>query len=103
MSQTPDPMTPAREALLAYAKAWTYPVIGNEDVPVMNGLFEDAARRATTAVLLPEDPPMFTEWLKTLRNAPRASVEWEDVLFSVADYFGLCDAFLTGSCLDPDA
>ena len=35
-------MTPARVALLAFAKAWTYPILGNEDVPVMRRLFDDA-------------------------------------------------------------
>jgi hypothetical protein len=35
-------MTPARKALLAFAKAWTYPILGNEDVPVTNRLFEQA-------------------------------------------------------------
>jgi hypothetical protein len=32
-------MRPARAALLAFAKAWTYPVRGTEGVPVANGLF----------------------------------------------------------------
>jgi hypothetical protein len=89
MNEPSDPMTPAREALLAYARAWTYPVIGNEDVPVMKGLFEDAARLAQNAVLVPEDPPMFAGWLKTLHEERQASQEWEDALFAMADYFGL--------------
>jgi hypothetical protein len=29
-----EAITPARRALLAFAKAWTYPILGNEDVPV---------------------------------------------------------------------
>lgn len=35
-------MTPARVTLLAFAKAWTYPILGNEDVRVVDGLFEQA-------------------------------------------------------------
>jgi hypothetical protein len=35
-------MTPARNALLAFAEAWTNPILGNEDVPVTNRLFEQA-------------------------------------------------------------
>jgi hypothetical protein len=35
-------MTPARTALLAFAKVWTYPILGNEDVPVVDDLFERA-------------------------------------------------------------
>lgn len=82
-------MTRAREALLAYAKAWTYPVIGNEDVPIMRRLFADAAQLAQTAELSPGDPPTFAEWLSALREAPQASPRWEDTLFAVTDYFKL--------------
>jgi len=76
-------MTPAREALFAYARAWTYPVIGNEDVRVMQRLFADATRLGQTAELLPGDPPIFGEWLKVLREAPQASPRWEEALFAV--------------------
>jgi hypothetical protein len=39
-----DTMTPARKALLAFAKAWTYPILGNEDVPVTNRLLRKLVR-----------------------------------------------------------
>jgi hypothetical protein len=81
-------MTPARKALLAYAEAWTYPVIGNADVPVMEGLFSEARELAKDAAIGADDPPIFADWLKTLREAGQNSEEYEDALFAVADYFG---------------
>ena len=62
------PMTPARKALLAFAKAWTYPILGNEDVPVTNRLFEQAYALAKDAAVSSADPPEFEEWLKTLHE-----------------------------------
>ena len=83
-------MTPAREALLAFAKAWTYPILGNEDVPVVNRLFEQAEALAKDAAATAADPPEFAGWLAVLRDKSReGSDEWEDTLHAVADYFGL--------------
>jgi hypothetical protein len=84
-----DYMTPARKALLAYGKAWTYPILGNEDVPVMQQLFKEAQELASNVAVNPDDPPIFEQWLKTFREARRNSDEWEDALFAVSDYFGL--------------
>jgi hypothetical protein len=82
------PMTPARKALLAYAKAWTYPVLGNEDGRVVDRLFEEARELANAAATRLDDPPNFAEWLATLKAHPNLDA-WEDTLFAVTDYFGL--------------
>ena len=83
-------MTPPREALLAFAKAWTYPILGNEDVPVTNRLFEQAEALADDAAATAADPPEFAGWLAVLRDKSReGSDEWEDTLHAAADYFGL--------------
>ena len=85
-----DAMTPAREALLAFAKAWTYPILGNEDVPVMKRLFEQANGLAKDTAVSTSDPPEFAGWLQILRDkARKGSNEWEDTLHAVTDYFGL--------------
>jgi hypothetical protein len=82
--------TPARRALLAFADAWTYPILGNEDVPVMRRLFEKAQALAEAASASAADPPEFAEWLEILRDESRkGSNEWEDTLQIVTDYFGL--------------
>jgi hypothetical protein len=83
-------MTPARVALLAFAKTWTYPVLGNEDVRVVDGLFEQARALAKNVAASPADPPEFAGWLEILREEPRGQLnEWEDTLHAVTDYFGL--------------
>jgi hypothetical protein len=83
-------MTPARKALLAYAEAWTYPILGNEDVPVTRRLFEQARALAKNGVASKADPPEFAGWLEILRDEAReGSNEWEDTLHAVTDYFGL--------------
>jgi hypothetical protein len=83
-------MTPARRALLAFAEAWTYPILGNEDVPVTNCLFEQARALAKDVAASMADPPEFAEWLEILRDRSRdGSNEWEDTLHAVTDYFGL--------------
>ena len=83
-------MTPAREALLAFAKAWTYPILGNEDVPVTNRLFEEARALAKDAAPSAADPPEFAGWLEILRDKSRdGSDESEETLHAVTDYFGL--------------
>jgi hypothetical protein len=83
-------MTPARKALLAFTDAWTYPILANEDVPVMNRLFEQARALAKDAATSMADPPEFTGWLEILRDKSRdGSHEWEDTLHAVTDYFGL--------------
>jgi hypothetical protein len=89
----PDPsagarLTPARRALIAYAEAWTYPILGNEDVPVVHRLFGEAYELARGASPSLDDPPVFGQWLKTLREARHGSEDWEDVLFAVAEHFG---------------
>jgi hypothetical protein len=38
-------ITPARVALLASEKAWTYPILGNEDMPVIRGAFSTTLAR----------------------------------------------------------
>ena len=75
--------------MLASAEAWTYPVIANEDVRVVDRLFVEANALARSATIEPQDPPEFSAWLKTLREAHHGSDEWEDALFAVTDYFGL--------------
>jgi len=88
----PEPgmaMTSARKALLAYGEAWTTPILGNEDVPFVERLFEAAREQARQAVLSPEDPSEFARWLKTLLGARENLEAWEDTLFEIADYFGL--------------
>ncbi len=83
-------MTPARVALLAFAKAWTYPILGNEDVRVVDGLFEQARAIAKNVAASAADPPEFAAWLEILRDKPRGRLlEWEDTLHAVTDYFGL--------------
>ena len=64
-------MTQAREALLAYAKAWTYPILGNEDVPVMRRLFEEAQALSKDAAASTADPPEFAGWLAILCDKSR--------------------------------
>lgn len=75
--------------MLAFAKAWTYPVLGNEDLPVTNRLFRKAEELARDATAGADDPPEFEGWLKTLREAREGSNAWEDTLHAVTDYFGL--------------
>jgi hypothetical protein len=83
-------MTPARMALLAFAKAWTYPILGNEDVPVVDGLFEQARALAKNVVASAADPPEFAGWLDILRDKPDGRLlVWEETLHAVTDYFGL--------------
>ena len=85
-----ETITPARRALLAFAKAWTYPILGNEDVPVMRRLLDQAQALAKVAAPSAADPPEFAGWLEILRDEPRkGSIEWEDTLHAVTDYFGL--------------
>jgi hypothetical protein len=85
-----ETMTQAREALVAFAKAWTYPILGNEDVPVMRRLFEEARALSKNAAASPADPPEFAGWLAILCDKSRdGSHEWEDTLHAVTDYFGL--------------
>jgi hypothetical protein len=84
-----ETMTPARAALLAFAKAWTYPILGNEDVPVTKRLFREARALSKNAVSA-ADPAEFAGWLKVLRDEARdGSNEWEDTRHAVTDYFGL--------------
>jgi hypothetical protein len=79
-------VTPARRALLAFAKAWTYPILGNEDVPVMRRLFEEARALSRDVAASPADPPEFAGWLEVLRDESRdGSNEWEDGLFRAFD------------------
>jgi hypothetical protein len=83
-------MTPACTALRAYAEAWTYPILGNEDVPVLDRLFERARVLAKDVVVGPDDPPLVARWLEILSDGSReGSDEWEDTLQAVAEYFGL--------------
>ena len=83
-------MTPAREALLAFAKAWTYPILGNEDVPVMKRLLDEARALSKGVSASAADPPEFGGWLEILRDKSRDELhEWEDTLHAVADYFGM--------------
>jgi hypothetical protein len=83
-------MTPARVVLLAFAKAWIYPILGNEDVPVMRRLFEEARALSKGVAASVADPPKFAGWLEVLGDETRdASDEWEDTLHAVTDYFGL--------------
>jgi hypothetical protein len=49
-------ITPARRILLAFAKAWTYPILGNQDVPVMRRLFDEACALSKGAASA-ADPP----------------------------------------------
>ena len=82
--------TPARRALLAFAEAWTYPILGNEDVPVTKRLFAQARALVKDAAASTADPPEFAGWLEVLRDESRdGSNEWEDTLHAVTDYFGL--------------
>jgi hypothetical protein len=83
-------LTPARRALLAFAGAWTYPILGNEDVPVMTRLFKQARALAKDVAAGAADPPEFSGWLEILRDEEREnSAEWEETLHAVTDYFGL--------------
>jgi hypothetical protein len=84
------PMTPVWKALLAFAEAWTYPILGNEDVPVTKTLFRKAEELAKDAAAGADDPPEFAGWLEILRDEARKGFdEWEDTLHAVTDYFGL--------------
>jgi hypothetical protein len=83
-------MTPARMALLAFAKSWTYPILGNEDGAVVENLFEQARALAKDVEASAADPPEFAAWLEILREKPRGNLnQWEDTLHAVTDYFGL--------------
>jgi hypothetical protein len=85
-----ETITPARRALLAFAKAWTYPILGNEDVPVTKRLFEEARALSKDVSASAADPREFTGWLEVLGDEARdGSNEWEDTLHAVTDYFGL--------------
>jgi hypothetical protein len=77
-----------RNALMAYAEAWVYPILGNEDVRESDRLFTIARELGSAAVAGSDDPPEFAEWLKSLlaRTSPET---WEDTLFAVTAYFGL--------------
>jgi hypothetical protein len=87
---TEGTITPARRALLAFAKAWTYPILGNEYVPVMRRLFDDARALSKGVAASAGDPPEFAGWLEVLGSEARdGSNEWEDTLHAVTDYFGL--------------
>jgi hypothetical protein len=71
-------------------KAWTYPILGNEDVPVTKGLFEEARALSKDVAASAADPPEFARWLEVLGDESRdGSNEWEDTLHAVTDYFGL--------------
>jgi hypothetical protein len=84
-----DSREDARKALLAFAKAWTYPILGNEDVPVTKRLFEEARALSKDVAASATDPPEFAGWLEVVRDESRDdSNEWEDTLHAVADYFG---------------
>ena len=84
-----DTATPARKALRAFAKAWTYPILGNEDVPVTKRLFDEARALSKNVAASADDPPEFTGWLEVFGDESRdGSNEWEDTLHAVTDYFG---------------
>jgi hypothetical protein len=55
---------------------------------VLDRLFKEAGELAKDVAAGADDPPAFAEWLKTLREAPKASDEWEDALHAITDYFG---------------
>ena len=55
---TQETITPARKALLAFTKAWTYPILGNEDVPVTKRLFEEARALSKGVAASAADPPV---------------------------------------------
>jgi hypothetical protein len=83
-------VTPARQALLAFVGARTYPIRGNEEVPVTTRLFEQARALAKGVAAGVADPPEFAGWLEILRDEAREnSLEWEETLDSVTDYFGM--------------
>jgi hypothetical protein len=85
-----ETITPARRALLAFAKAWTYPILGNEDVPVTKRLFEEARTLSKGVAASAADPPEFAGWMEVLADEScDGSNEWEDTLHAVTDYFGL--------------
>jgi hypothetical protein len=87
-----ETIMPARRALLAFAKAWTYPILGNEDVPVMKRLFEEARALSKGVAASAADPPEFAGWLEVLGDEARdGSNEWEDTLHAVAGLFRALD------------
>jgi hypothetical protein len=66
------------------------PILGNEDVRVVDGLFDQARALAKNVAASAVDPPEFAAWLEILRDEPRGRLlEWEDTLHAVTDYFGL--------------
>ena len=65
-------------------------MIANEDHAVVEHVFGQARALARDIAITAGDPPEFAEWLEILRDESRAnSLEWEDTLHAVTDYFGL--------------
>ena len=80
------PMT-VRDVLLLVLKADHYPILGNEDVPVMISMEQEALQKAETAVSSPDDPPEFARWLETLRKPGLGNDERDEVIVAMEDYF----------------
>jgi hypothetical protein len=80
------PLT-ARELFLLVLEVDKFPIKGNEDVPVSRDMVRDALEKAKTAVLSPDDPPEFAEWLKALQD-PTLTINFpEDTVWALYGHF----------------
>jgi hypothetical protein len=64
-----------------------YPCTGNQDAPVAIAMTRDALEKARMAVLSPDDPPEFAQWLRELQRSDLTSNEQEEIIWALYDYF----------------
>ena len=76
----------AREALRAFWEADSYPILGNEDVPVSRRLMAAAMEKIKAAVPSLDDPPEFAAWLAVLL-LDKSTDERDDVVGATHDFF----------------
>ena len=86
-ADTPAASMTVRDVLLLVLQADRYPILGNEDVPVVIRMEQEALQKAETAVASPDDPPEFVRWLEALRKPGLGNEAREEVMVAMGEYF----------------
>ena len=87
MPKRSEPITTC-EALRAFWEADSYPILGNEDLPVSRRLMAAAMEKISAATPSLDDPPEFAAWLAVLRRN-ESTDQWEDVVGAIHNFFRL--------------
>lgn len=76
-----------RKVIRLIWEADSYPILGNEDIPVSRRLMAAAMAEIGMAVPSVDDPPEFALWLAVLQRAGASLEEREDVIWAIHDFF----------------